>query len=190
MLAALTLTCVLDTGCSNGASHGNTAPSGDGGPGAKVTCDQLMNGDVQGLMTNMVTGRDVMPVGTDAAGQQCIFHDEGSEQAVDIIVVPASDPVIGYDVGKRTSPNPVALPGIGDDAFRATGDLDPVAEHGGVMCTVSIAAAVQVPGVSALVVNGSLNLTEGQDTIIAEALGTVCNRIFRSGNTKPDLSGL
>lgn len=93
-------------------------------------------------------------------------------------------------VAKMSAMNPVAVSGVGDQAFRDTGDFGPTAEHGGVMCTVSTASAVQIPGVDALVQNGTLNLTEAQNGILAAALGTVCNRIFGSGNTTPMLGGL
>jgi len=49
---------------------------------------------------------------------------------------------------------------------------------------------VQLPGTASLVVNGSLTLTDAQDAVVAEALGTVCNRIFGSGNTTPNLGAL
>jgi hypothetical protein len=150
----------------------------------------LTAADVQSLMTNVVAGDDVSDVGLDSDGQQCVFHDMDSEQAVDIIVVPASDAAIGYDQAKKQATDPVPLDGVGDEAFRETGDLDPYAEHGGIMCTVSLSEAIEIPGVDALVVGGKLDLTEDQNVIIAKALGTVCNRIFGAGNTEPDLSGL
>jgi len=184
--------------CAMGCSSSSSPASGDGGTGGgegggapQVTCSQLKGADVQGLMTAAVAGVQVMPVGTNSDGQQCILHDANSEQAIDVIVVPADDPYVGYDATKSTTTNPVAITGVGDEAFRATGDYDPVAKHGNVMCTVSTASEVQIPGVSALVMNGmSPTFTEKQNDIVAIALGTVCNRLFGTGNTTPDLSGL
>ena len=186
---ALALTCACSASSSSSGASDSDAGGGDGGH-PQVTCNQLKAADVQGLMTAMVTGVDVTPVGTDADGQQCVFHDAQSEQAVDVIVVPASDPYVGYAVAKMSASNPVTVSGVGDQAFRDAGDFGPTAEHGGAMCTVSTASAVQIPGVDALVQNGTLNLTEAQNGILAAALGTVCNRIFGSGNTTPMLGGL
>ncbi|HEX8796628.1 MAG TPA: hypothetical protein VF765_37010 [Polyangiaceae bacterium] len=185
---ALTCACSASSSSSSGTSDSD-AGGGDGGH-PQVTCNQLKAADVQGLMTAMVTGVDVTAVGTDSDGQQCVFHDAQSEQAVDIIVIPASDPIIGYAIAKMSATNPVAVSGVGDQAFRDTGDFGPTAEHGGVMCTVSTASAVQIPGVDALVQNGMVDLTEAQNGILAAALGTVCNRIFGSGNTTPMLGSL
>lgn len=182
------LACAM--GCSSSSSPASGAGGGDGGT-PKVTCSQLKAADVQGLMTATVAGVQISVVGTGDDGQQCVFHDADSEQAVDIIVVPADDPYVGYDASKSLATNPVALSGIGDEAFRATGDIEPYAKHGNVMCTVSSASVVEFPGVSGLVMNGMTpTFTEQQNTIIADALGTVCNRLFGVGNTTPDFSGL
>jgi len=186
---ALALACMLGVACSSSSSPPSGADASVGTP--KVTCNQLMPADIQGLMTATVAGDDVSVVGTDGDGQQCVFHDaDNSGQAIDIIVVPSSDPIAGYDAAKTSATNPVAVNGVGDQAFRETGDFQPTAEHGALTCAVSVGEAIQIPGVDALVVNGTLDLTEAQDDILATALGTVCNRLFGTGNTTPDLSGL
>jgi len=180
---------VLAVACSKASSPGGNAGSGGSAAHGAVTCSQLKAADVQGLMTNPMTGVNTTAAGTDADGQQCVFHD-ASDQAVDVIVVPASDPAFGYERDKAATTNAVAVSGVGDQAYRAAGDFSPTAEHGGVMCTVSVASAVQIPGVTKLVVGGRLALTEAQNATLATALGTVCNRIFGSGNTTPNLTGL
>ena len=200
VLAAL---CGLATACSSSsptqaaAGSGQTAAgvtqsssgSGSGSGTAKATCTQLTAADVQGLMTNPVVGQpQVTPVGTNSDGQQCIFDDANSEQDVDVIVVPSSDSAIGYAASKQQTTNPVSLSGIGDQAFR-DGE-SPTAEDGGLMCSVTLGSDTQLPGVDKLIVNGTLNLTDAQNAVVAAALGTVCNHIFGSGNTTPDLSGL
>jgi len=181
------------TGTAVATSSATPEPSGSAelnGGGGSATCSQLTNEDIQPLMTNAVVGDDVSAVGTDSDGQQCIYHDADSEQAVDIIVAPASDEVFGYNSAKENATNPVDVAGIGDEAFREAGDDQPTAQSGGLVCSVSLGTNTEIPGTDALIQNGSLDLTETQDGIIAEALGTVCNRIFGSGNTTPDLSGL
>jgi hypothetical protein len=195
---------MLAAACSSGsptAAASGTSQNADGsgatvttgtsipaGGAAKATCSQLKASDVQGLMTNPVVATpDVTQVGTDGDGQQCVFHDADSEQAVDILVFPASDP-INYTYAKQHAKKPETLAGVGDQAFNDDGQ--PTAEHNGLMCTASTGTETQIPGADALIVNGTLNLTDAQNAVIAAALGTVCNRVFGTGNTTPDLSGL
>lgn len=195
--------CTATTACSSSsptqaaAGAGPTAAgavqsssgSGSGSAAAKATCTQLTATDVQGLMTNPVVGQpEVTPVGTDSDGQQCIFDDANSEQDVDITVVPSSDQAAGYATAKQQATNPVSLSGVGDQAFR-DGE-SPTAEGGGLVCSVALGTDTQLPGVDKLIVNGTLNLTDAQNAVVAAALGTVCNHIFGSGNMTPDLSGL
>ncbi len=87
---------------------------------------------------------------------------------------------------------PVSVPGIGDKAARDTGDDQPDAIKGDVHCSVSLGADEGVPGVAALqqAAGGTANIGDRAEDIIAAALGTLCNRIHRSGNTTPDVSGL
>ena len=87
---------------------------------------------------------------------------------------------------------PVSVPGIGDKAARDTGDDQPDSIKGDVFCAVSLGADEGVPGVAALqeAVGGTSNIGEAANGIIAAALGTLCNRIYGSGSTTPDLSGL
>ncbi|HEV2639571.1 MAG TPA: hypothetical protein VGX23_30825 [Actinocrinis sp.] len=140
-------------------------------------------------MTNTVVAQpQVSAAGTDSDGQQCIFHDADSEQDVDVLVVPSSDQALSYAAAKQQTTAPVALPGVGDQAFR-DGD-SPTAEGAGLVCSVSIGTDTQLPGSDKLVVDGTLNLTDAQNAVVAAALGTVCNHLFGSGNTTPDLSAL
>jgi len=192
-LAGCTSTSTAGPAGNAGGNQAAGQPAAGGNQAApkSVTCKQLPNDAVQGLMTNPVTGDDVSPVGVDSDGQQCVFHDaDSSGQAVDIIVVPASDPAVGYDVATQHATSPVPLTVVGDRAFRETCDFSPYAEHGGVMCTVSIGTSIQLPDLPAITDGHSPTFTEDQNTLIALALGTVCNRIFGTGNTTPDLSGL
>ena len=62
---------------------------------------------------------------------------------------------------------------------------------GDVYCSTSVDGE-NVPGVGALMeaANGTLRIGDKNWEIIASALATVCNRIYGSGNTTVDLSGL
>jgi hypothetical protein len=57
---------------------------------------------------------------------------------------------------------------------------------------VSLGTDEGVPGVAQLeeAAGGTSNIGEAANGIIAAALGTLCNRIYGSGNTTPDLSAL
>jgi hypothetical protein len=46
-----------------------------------------------------------------------------------------------------------------------------------------------VPGVAALEANGS-DIPESANQIVARALDSLCNRLFKKGNTTPSPSGL
>ena len=88
----------------------------------------------------------------------------------------------------------VLIPGVTGKACRATGDFQMEALDGQVDCSVSVDSASTIPGVTALQDNGNSDgdfvLSESDNSIIATALGTVCNRVFGKGNTKPSLAGL
>jgi hypothetical protein len=200
---ALVALCTATTACSSSSSTQaaagpgptgagtvqSSSGSGSGSAAAKATCTQLTAADVQGLMTDPVVGQpQVTPVGENSDGQQCIFDDADSEQDVDVIVVPTSDEAAGYAAAKQQTTNPANLSGVGDQAFR-DGE-SPTAEGGGLTCSVSLGTDTQLPGVDKLVVNGTLNLTDAQNAVVAAALGTVCDHIFGSGNMTPDLSAL
>ena len=150
----------------------------------------LTPADVQFLMTHKAIGPKVTPEGTDNDGQLCDFNNADVDQTVEVLVFPSSDPTFGYAAQKSEKGGAVSLPGIGEEAFREADDYDPTATGGGVTCTVS-ASIDDVPAAAALIVGGhSITLTPTQETAVAVALGTVCNRIFRSGNTTPDWSSL
>jgi hypothetical protein len=191
---------VLAAGCSSsGTTSATNTGNGTGGSGAattkaaakaKVTCSQLAKTDVQGLMTSTVTSMKVSPVGTGGDGQLCVFGGSDDSQAVDVIALPDSDPALGWDQSKAQASDPVSLTGIGDEAYREGDDDSPFARHGGVLCTVSIGTISQLPGSDAMITDGTLHEGPAQETVVATALGTVCNRLFGTGSTTPDFSGL
>lgn len=202
MAGCVVCAAALSAGCSSsgsasggsggraGGATGSTAAAHQASDGGKITCAQLTAADVQPLMTGKVNGTKVSAVGVGGKGQQCVFSAVG-DQAVDVIVAPADDQAFGYEAAKKHADKPVPLPGIGDEAYREAGAGDPYAKHGNVFCTVSTASTVQFPGASTkLILNGSNHVTEAQNTVLATALGTLCNRLFGTGNTTVDLSGL
>ena len=185
---------VSDAGAaSSGGQAAGAAPQaspGDAG-GTAVTCSQLTKADVQPLLVDPITTVTVTAAGIDGEGQQCVFGT-ASDGAVDVLVLSGDLATTGYAQEVQGMTKPVSVPGVGDRAARDTGDDQPDSIKGDVFCSVSLGADEGVPGVAALqeAAGGTSNIGEAANGIVAAALGTLCNRIYGSGNTTPDLSGL
>ena len=180
-------------GSSSGGQAASAAPQASPGAagGTSVTCNQLTKADVQPLLVDPITTVKVTAAGIDGEGQQCVFGT-ASDGAVDVLVLRGDEATSGYAQEVQGMTTPVNVAGIGDKAARDTGDDQPDAIKGDVFCSVSLGTDQGVPGVAALeqAAGGTSNIGEQADAIVAAALGTLCNRIYGSGNTTPDLSGL
>jgi hypothetical protein len=185
---------VSDAGAaSSGGQAASAAPQASPGSagGTAVTCNQLTKADVQPLLVDPITTVTVTAAGIDGEGQQCVFGT-ASDGAVDVLVLSGDLATTGYAQEVQGMAKPVSVPGVGDKAARDTGDDQPDSIKGDVFCSVSLGADEGVPGVAALqeAAGGTSNIGEAANGIVAAALGTLCNRIYGSGNTTPDLSGL
>ena len=180
-------------GSSSGGQAASAAPqtSPSSAGGTAVTCNQLTKAEVQPLLVDPITTVKVTAAGIDGEGQQCVFGT-ASDGAVDVLVLSGDLATTGYAQEVQGMTKPVSIPGVGDKAARDTGDDQPHAIKGDVYCSVGLGADGAVPGVAALqqAAGGTSNIGEAANGIIAAALGTLCNRIYGSGNTTPDLSGL
>ena len=180
-------------GSSSGGQAASAAPQASPGAagGTSVTCNQLTKADVQPLLVDPITTVAVTAAGIDGEGQQCVFGT-ASDGAVDVLVLRGDEATSGYAQEIQGMTKPVSVPGIGDKAARDTGDDQPDAIKGDVFCSVSLGTDQGVPGVAALeqAAGGTSNIGEQANGIVAAALGTLCDRIYGSGNTTPDLSGL
>jgi hypothetical protein len=181
------------SGASSGGQAASAAPQASPGSagGTAVTCNQLTKADVQPLLVDPITTVTVTAAGIDGEGQQCVFGT-ASDGAVDVLVLSGDLATTGYAQEVQGMTKPVSVPGVGDKAARDTGDDQPDSIKGDVFCAVSLGADEGVPGVAALqeAAGGTSNIGETANGIVAAALGTLCNRIYGSGNTTPDLSGL
>jgi hypothetical protein len=194
----LTLGALL-AGCS-GAPRADTASaaaaSGDTSNsigGTKVRCNQLTKEQVQPLMANTITDIKVTAAGTDGEGQQCIFSAPDGTGAIDVMVLGGADAQQAYAGAiKAESHGPVPVPGVGDKASRDTGDGEIDSMKGDIYCAVSLGSSGDMPGVGKLeqAAGGTTHIAESAYAAMAAALGTLCNRIYGSGNTTPDLSML
>ena len=217
--AATTAAAFLLTACHSGTSNGAAAttaagaataagarPAGGSAPAAaqqsssapiggsaKASCKQLTYAEVQPLITDKITKDDVTDatIGVGNPGQQCVFSGTGSG-AVDVLVFAGSQAAAAYaqDLASETD-GQVAVPGIGDKASRDKGDDQVRSLKGDVYCSVSLGGD-DVPGIGTLeaAAGGTTHIAESAYADSAEALGTLCNRIYGSGNTTPDLSDL
>ncbi len=171
---------------------GASATGGTGGGSAR--CSQLTKADVQPLLADPITTVNVTAAGTDGEGQSCVFGTVNSDGAIDVVVLGGTDAASGYTADVQGLANPVQVPGIGDKAARDKGDnTDSITSlKGDIYCSVSTGGADGIPGVAALerAAGYTSDIGDAAYATIAAALGTLCNRIFGSGNTTPDLSSL
>jgi hypothetical protein len=161
--------------------------------GTKITCAQLTKEQVQPLLVYPITDVKVTAAGTDGEGQQCIFDGNNGDGAIDVLVLSGAEAKQAYaSAVKEESHGPVDVPGVGDKASRDTGDGQMDSIKGDVYCAVSLGSAGDVPGIGKLeqAAGGTTHIAESAYAAEAAALGTLCNRIYGSGSTTPDLGPL
>jgi len=168
-------------------------------PSAEMTCKQLTKAQIQPLIATPITSVKVTPEGLrvkagETSGQQCVFSGAG-DKAIDVLVDNASlyaKTTSSFQQQVADLHGKVAVPGVGAKAYREKGDFQIIALRGDEECSVSVGSGDTIPGVAALqeANNGHSVLPEAANTIIARALGTICNRLYKQGNTKPSLAGL
>jgi hypothetical protein len=177
-----------DAGSST-APGASVAPTG----GATATCKQLTIDQVQPQLKDPITTVVVTAFGLSGTGQECRFEAAETSVNVDVTVVGGSDGTAEYNSDVSGFASPAALPGVGDQAMWDKGDESAsfAALKDGVYCSVGVDGE-DVPGVGALMdaANNTNNIGDANYLIIATAEATLCNRIYGSGNTTVDLSGL
>lgn len=197
---------LLLTGCS--ASGATTAPGTTSGPiaggstvgpgesatgqgGTTATCTQLTAAEAQPLIVDQITNVTTTPYGLHGTGQECRFDTTDDSASVDVTVDGGDDGTAEYDA--TVFANPVPLPGVGDKAMWDSNDESNefAAIKGTVYCSVEVDAE-NVPGVGHLMdeVNNTIRIGDANYMILAAAAATLCNRIYGSGDTTIDLSGL
>lgn len=171
------------------APDGSAVPTG----GTTATCKQLTLDEVQPLLDVPLKNVIVTAAGLSGAGQECRFVGDDQADYVDVVVIGGSDGSLEYDHDVSDFPSPAPLAGVGDKAMwdKANESSSFAALKGDLYCSVS-AEDENVPGVGALMdaANNTLRIGDANWEIISAALATLCNRIYGSGNTTVDLSGL
>ncbi len=201
--------CLLATGCSSsakslsgvaavGGSNAAAASSGSTGGGSTGgndgSCKQLTLAEVQPLLTITVTKVTTTAITTNGTGQQCEFDAKGTDStgSITVQVLGGSDGPTAYAQEVAGETKPVAISGVGDKASRDTEDGQINALKGSLYCSVSYSSNDLIPGVGPLeeAHGATNNIGETYWTIVAKAMGALCNRIYGSGNMTPDLSAL
>jgi hypothetical protein len=177
------------------------------GHAPKTGCSQLTKAQVQPLIVHPITKVTVKQVtgeqytgSTKRIGQLCVFAaGSGDSEALTVTVISGSAAARAYEGDVQgLSPRPVSVPGIGSKAVRGRVDAKGAAAttmlsalKGQTYCSVSPGDG-DIPGQAQLEEAAGYTSDIGNKAYaeIAAAIGTVCNRIFGSGNTAPDLTGL
>jgi hypothetical protein len=127
-------------------------------------------------------------------GQECVFAIADNSNAVTIVVAKDKHAAsTAFSADTTGFGHPVAVPGIGDHANR-DGDHDTpqlTSIKGDTYCSVT-PQSDEMPGVGKLMeaAGDTNNIGDGPFATIAVAVGTLCNRVYGSGNTTPDLSSI
>ena len=201
--------CLLGTACS-GTSSGSPSATGAGSTSSSsigddgdspsptrsggVTCRQLTFAQVQPLIIQTVSSVSTTAITADGQGQQCEFDAKGPDStgAITVQVIDGPQGIAAYSEATAGEAKPVSVPGVGDKATRDTEDGEVNALKGDLFCSVSYSSSDDVPGVGPLeeAHGATNNIGENYYDTIAEAMGTLCNRIYGSGNMTADLSSL
>ena len=171
------------------APGASVAPTG----GTSATCKQLTFDQVQPLLKAPITQVEVTAFGLSGTGPGVPVRGGRQERERRRAWCGGSDGTTQYDGDVSEFASPAPLPGVGDKAMWDSNDKSAAfaAIKGDEYCSVSVEAE-DVPGVGALMdaADNTNQIGDANYLIISTALATVCNRIYGSGNTTIDLSGL
>jgi hypothetical protein len=172
---------------------------------SKTGCSQLTQAQIQPLLVHPITKVTVKAVtalqytgSTKRVGQECIFAAGAVSEALTVTVVSGPVSANAYTGDLQGLDGAVAVHGVGTKAARAPVDANGAAAtttlsalKGTTYCSVSPGDG-EVPGEAQLEEAAGATSDIGNKAYaeIAAAVGTVCNRIFGSGKTTPDLTGL
>jgi hypothetical protein len=170
-----------------------------------ATCSQLTAKQVQPLVSDPITKVSSKPVsgtlyftGNKQVGQACTFATSDTESALTVTVIGGPAAAKAYAAELQRLGAHVSVAGVGAKAVRARVDSDGAVStaellslKGSTFCQVTPQADL-IPGVGKLEEAAGFKEDIGNDAYvaIANAIGTVCNRVYKSGNTTPDLSKL
>jgi len=198
--AALAVVMCLAAGCSDShsspAAHAVAASADD--PSDEVNhfppCDKLSVADVQPFFNTPI--KKIADPPSSAPAQDCKFETVDGIQGIQISTI------VGSMVKAFTAKPPtddgkpgIPLSGIGDSAIRESNDIWVYAMKNGVFCMIhgdhaGENAQGSVEEIRGLKISDSLGHTIPAATAqaVAQNLGTLCNKIWGSGNTTPSFA--
>ena len=205
-LASMTSALLLALSVPSVAGAASGVLVSTSGHAPKTGCSQLTKAQVQPLIVNPITKVTVKAVtaeqytgSTKRIGQECDFAAGSSDsEALTVTVITGPIAARAYGADVQGLDGAVAVHGVGAKAVRAPVDANGAAAtttlsalKGKTYCSVSPQDG-NVPGEAQLEEAAGATADIGNKAYaeIAAAVGTVCNRIFGSGNTTPDLTGL
>jgi hypothetical protein len=164
------------------------------------TCAQLTKAQLQPLLVHKITKISVKPVsgvmwfaGNKKVGETCVVADTETSNALAITVLGSSATARAFKSDSVSEKPTVPVPGVGDKAIRekadakgAVGTAVVSAVKGGTYCQVDPQEG-ETPGEAKLeeAAGDTSDIGDNAYADMAAADGTVCNRIFHSGNTSP-----
>jgi hypothetical protein len=170
-------------------------------------CSKLTTAEVQALVVDPITKVTVKTLtaatfGTGTkkqkVGQTCTYAVTDTSDAMTITVITGSFAPKVYAGDVKSLVHPVKLSGVGTKAVRSPVDSNGAADttaisalKGTTYCYVDPGDG-EVPGVATLEEAAGYTNDIGDKAYaeMAAALGTLCNRVFGSGNTTPALTTL
>lgn len=208
--AAIAAVCMLGSACSKsssgnasaGATTNATAKSGSsksdsggsGGGGGSATCKQLTFAQVQPLLKETITKVAVTALNVNGTGQQCEFDGKDSDSSgqITVQVLRGAAGTQEYTQALSDEEKQIDVAGIGDKASREPESGSVNALSGNEFCSVTYSSSDDIPGVGPLeeAHGATLNIGENNWDVVAQAMGSLCNRIYGSGKTTADLSSL
>jgi len=167
-----------------------------------ATCSQLTKAQIQPLLVHRITKLTIKPVpgliyGISAkqVGQTCTFADTEGSNAFEVMVIGGPAAARAYrnethGLGRSLAPVPVVSGGKAvrqrADSRGSVSTAEVASIKGSTSCAV-IPTDDEIPGVARLQKAAGYTAAIGDKAYadIAAAIGTVCNRIYRSGSTNP-----
>lgn len=185
-----------------GLALGLAPGAGAGGAASSPTCSQLTKAQVQPLLVHRVTKLTVTPVpgvlylsSAKQVGQRCVFSDTQTSAALVVTVVGGPSAARAYEselhsLGHSPARVPVVSGGKGVRARADSRGSVSTAEVGAIKGSTYCAVTPQegeTPGEARLeqAAGNTSDIGDKAYSDIAAAIGTLCNRIYGSGNTNP-----
>ena len=178
-----------------------SVPAGGAGAAVTSTCSHLTRTQIQPLVGNRVTKLTVTPVpgilyGSSAkqVGQTCDFADTATSNALTVVVITGATATRAYRselhrLGHSLARVPVVSGGKAmrqrADSRGAVSTAEVASIKGSTYCAVTPGDVA--PGEARLerAAGGTADIGDKAYADISAAIGTVCNRIYGSGNTNP-----